>query len=79
MMHSLSRYMVQFITPKVLYHYTHREGIERIQRSIDNKKTFDISAYTVSKRDFFRSESNLIREFRGNVRAVFAVTLNLIQ
>jgi hypothetical protein len=57
--------------PKVLYHYTHREGIERIQRSIDNKKPFDISAYTVSKRDFFRSESNLIMEFRGNVRAGF--------
>lgn len=57
--------------PKVLYHYTHKEGVERIQRSIDSGKPFDISAYTVAERDFFRSKSNLIMEFRGNVRAGF--------
>ncbi len=57
--------------PKVLYHYTHREGVERIQRAIDNGDTFDISAYTVAERDFFRSKSNLIMEFEGNVRAGF--------
>ena len=57
--------------PKVLYHYTHQEGIERIQRAIDNGDTFDISAYTVAERDFFRAKSNLIMEFEGNVRAGF--------
>ena len=35
------------------------------------KKTFDISAYTVAERPFFRKESNLIMEFEGNVRAGF--------
>ena len=57
--------------PKVLYHYTHQEGVERIQRSIDSGEPFDISAYTVAKRDFFRAKSNLIMEFEGNVRAGF--------
>ena len=57
--------------PKVLYHYTHQEGVERIQRAIDGGDPFDISAYTVAKRDFFRSKSNLIMEFEGNVRAGF--------
>lgn len=56
---------------KVLYHYTHKEGVERIQRAIDGGDPFDISAYTVAKRDFFRSKSNLIMEFKGNVRAGF--------
>ena len=57
--------------PKVLYHYTHEEGVERIQRAIDSGDIFDISAYTVAKRDFFRSKSNLIMKFEGNVRAGF--------
>ncbi len=57
--------------PKVLYHYTHKEGVERIQRSIDSGQTFDISAYTVAQRDFFRAKSNMIMEFEGNVRAGF--------
>jgi len=57
--------------PKMLYHYTHKEGVERIQRSIDGGIPFDISAYTIAKRDFFRSKSNLIMEFEGNVRAGF--------
>jgi len=56
---------------KTLYHYTHEEGVERIQRAIDSGDPFDISAYTVAKRDFFRSKSNLIMEFKGNVRAGF--------
>jgi|TARA_R110000851_G_scaffold202477_1_gene354240 hypothetical protein len=57
--------------PKVLYHYTHPEGIERIKRAIEGGDPFDISAYTVAKRDFFRAKSNMIMEFEGNVRAGF--------
>ena len=57
--------------PKTLYHYTHQEGVERIQRAIDSGDPFDISAYTVAERDFFRTKSNLIMEFKGNVRAGF--------
>ena len=57
--------------PKVLYHYTHEEGIERIQRAIDSGDPFDISAYTVAERPFFRDKSNKIIEFEGNVRAGF--------
>lgn len=57
--------------PKTLYHYTHQEGVERIQRAIDSGDPFDISAYTVAQRDFFRAKSNLIMEFEGNVRAGF--------
>ena len=56
---------------KTLYHYTHQEGVERIQRAIDSGEPFDISAYTVAKRDFFRAKSNMIMEFEGNVRAGF--------
>lgn len=57
--------------PKNLYHYTHPEGVERIQRAINSGNPFDISAYTVAERDFFREKSNLIMEFKGNVRAGF--------
>ena len=57
--------------PKTLYHYTHKEGVERIERAIASGDPFDISAYTVAKRDFFRDKSNLIMEFEGNVRAGF--------
>jgi hypothetical protein len=57
--------------PKMLYHYTHREGVERIERAIASGDPFDISAYTIAKRDFFRSKSNLIMELEGNVRAGF--------
>ena len=57
--------------PKTLYHYTHKEGVERIERAIESGDPFDISAYTVAERDFFRSKSNLIMELEGNVRAGF--------
>ncbi len=57
--------------PKILYHYTHEEGVERIQRAIDGGDPFDISAYTVAQRDFFRKKSNKIMKFEGNVRAGF--------
>ena len=56
---------------KTLYHYTHQEGVERIQRAIESGDPFDISAFTVAERPFFREKSNLIMEFRGNVRAGF--------
>jgi hypothetical protein len=56
---------------KTLYHYTHKEGVERIRRAINSDNAFDISAYTIAKRDFFREKSNLIMEFEGNVRAGF--------
>jgi hypothetical protein len=57
--------------PKKLLHYTTAAGVERITRAIETGKTFDISAYTVAERPFFRKESNLIMEFEGNVRAGF--------
>jgi hypothetical protein len=57
--------------PKVLYHYTHQEGVERIERAIASGEPFDVSAFTIAERDFFRSKSNLIMEFEGNVRAGF--------
>lgn len=57
--------------PKILFHYTTDEGIERIQNGIDNGTPFDISAYTVAKRSFFRKESSKIIKFEGNVRAGF--------
>ena len=57
--------------PKILFHYTTDEGIERIQNAIDSGNPFDISAYTVAERSFFRKESNKIIKFEGNVRAGF--------
>lgn len=57
--------------PKVLYHYTHEEGVERIERAIAGRDPFDISAFTVAERPFFREKSNLIMELKGNVRAGF--------
>jgi len=57
--------------PKVLYHYTHEEGVERIERAIAGGNPFDISAFTVAERPFFREKSNLIMELKGNVRAGF--------
>jgi len=57
--------------PKVLYHYTHAEGVRRIQQAINSGDPFDISAYTVSERPFFREKSNKIMEIEGNVRAGF--------
>ena len=56
---------------KTLYHYTHQEGVERIQRAINSGDPFDISAFTVAERPFFRQKSNMIMEFEGNVRAGF--------
>ena len=57
--------------PKVLMHYTTDAGYDRIKKAIEDGTTFDISAYTDAKRDFFRGESNRIMKFKGNVRAGF--------
>ncbi len=57
--------------PKELYHYTSEEGLKNIQDAIDSGDTFDISSYTVAKRPFFRTESDKIITFLGNVRAAF--------
>ena len=56
---------------KVLFHYTHAEGIRRIQEAIKSGNPFDISAYTVAERPFFREKSNKVMKFEGNVRAGF--------
>ena len=57
--------------PKLLYHYTTREGLDRLVNSIESGKTFDISSFTVMERDFFRKESVVLVKFIGNVRGGF--------
>jgi len=57
--------------PKELLHYTSESGLARLQEAIDTGNLFDISAFTVAERPFFRPESNLIVKFVGNVRAGF--------
>ena len=57
--------------PKKLFHYTHIDGITRIQRAIDSGDPFDLSCYTVAERPFFRKKSNKIIELEANVRAGF--------
>jgi hypothetical protein len=54
-----------------LKHYTSMEGVERIERAIESGNVFDISAFTMAERPFFRAESNLVVDFIGNVRAGF--------
>jgi len=56
---------------KKLSHYTTEAGVKRIQTGIDSGRPFDISCFTVVERPFFRSESNLVVELMGNVRAGF--------
>jgi len=56
---------------KTLYHYTTDSGIDRIGEAISSGKPFDISAYTIAERPFFREASNRIMKFEGNVRAGF--------
>ena len=57
--------------PLELKHYTSVNGIERIQKAIDEGDAFDISAFTVMTQPFFRATSNKIITFKGNVRAAF--------
>jgi hypothetical protein len=56
---------------KKLSHYTTEAGVKRIQAGIDSGRPFDISCFTLAERPFFRSESNLVVELMGNVRAGF--------
>ena len=57
--------------PKVLLHYTTPKGLKVIADSIEGKQEFDISTFTVAKREFFRPESNIVLKILGNVRAGF--------
>tara|TARA_Y100000593_G_scaffold60354_1_gene111895 strand:+ start:1592 stop:2437 length:846 start_codon:yes stop_codon:yes gene_type:complete len=57
--------------PKALQHYTSESGLARLKDSIDSGNGFDISAFTVAERPFFRPESNLIVYLVGNVKAGF--------
>ena len=57
--------------PKELLHYTSKEGLDRLEASMETGNPFDISTFTVAVRPFFRSESNIIVHLLGNVRAGF--------
>ena len=58
--------------PKSLMHYTTYEHAERMVKLIEEgKNNFDISAFTIARRPFFREGSNYVVEFIGNVRAGF--------
>jgi len=58
--------------PKKLMHYTTKEhALDMIKKIETGQNTFDISAFTVAERPFFRETSNYVVEFIGNVRAGF--------
>ncbi|HIL98403.1 MAG TPA: hypothetical protein EYG51_21215 [Pseudomonadales bacterium] len=57
--------------PAVVQHFTNDEGLARIEQAIASGEGFDISTFTQAERPFFRSESNLIVEMLGNIRAAF--------
>jgi hypothetical protein len=57
--------------PKSLCHYTTTDGVQRLANAIEAGNEFDVSSFTVMKRPFFRSESNVLVTFAGNVRAGF--------
>ena len=57
--------------PKQLNHYTTEVGVQRLVDSIGAGIEYDISSFTVMERPFFRSESNVLVQFIGNVRAGF--------
>jgi len=57
--------------PKELMHFTSERGVARIESAIETGELFDISTFTVAKRPFFRTESNLVVTLVGNVRAGF--------
>lgn len=54
-----------------LKHYTDMDGVARLESALETGNVFDISAFTMAERAFFRKESNLVVEFIGNVRAGF--------
>ena len=57
--------------PKLLYHYTTPDSLQRLVKSMKSGPEFDISSFTVMEREFFRPESNVLVTFIGNVRAGF--------
>jgi len=57
--------------PKQLNHYTTESSAQRLADSIAAGIEYDISSFTVMERPFFRSESNVLVQFIGNVRAGF--------
>ena len=57
--------------PKQLNHYTTESGARRLIDSIAAGIEYDISSFTVMERPFFRSESVVLVQFIGNVRAGF--------
>jgi hypothetical protein len=59
------------VNPKELLHFTSENGLARLQKAVQTGNTFDISAFTVAERPFFRPESNLVVTLVGNVRAGF--------
>lgn len=56
---------------KEVSHYTTPNGVMRLQESIQNGTTFDISTFTVAKRKFFRPQSTLLVTLSANVKAGF--------
>lgn len=56
---------------KEVSHYTTPAGVLRLQESIQNGMTFDISTFTVAERDFFRPQSTLLVTMEANVKAGF--------
>jgi hypothetical protein len=56
---------------KTLLHYTSKNGIARMKKSIAAGKKFDISSFTRSQRPFFRDDSTLVIKFVGYVTAAF--------
>jgi len=57
--------------PKRLMHYTTEAGLVNLRKSIKTGHKFDISAYTVTHRPFFKASSNIVVTFIGNVKAGF--------
>jgi hypothetical protein len=57
--------------PKKLCHYTTQAGVERLNQAIKSGEVFDISAFTIMERNFFRETSDKLIIFVGNVRAAF--------
>ena len=58
--------------PKPLMHYTTEAKALNMLKVIESdQNTYDISAFTVAERPFFREASNYVVEFIGNVRAGF--------
>jgi hypothetical protein len=57
--------------PKLLQHYTTAAGLQRLIDSLGSGQEFDISCFTVMERPFFRSDSKVLVQLIGNVRAGF--------